>query len=200
MCSKNMRKILFFLCLFIIALNANARDVNVTSGDATEVMNLDNSALIEFDYTNLKIDGVPYKNWLRSQGRDFVKGWDSESESAAEGFINNWNDENKTGMYIAVTDEEKAAANYKIVVTFTDLNYGNLAKKIIFGGGRAKGSGNIKFYRKDSSEPFLTVEFKDEKGGNQYKWSKKQMRKAVYSNLGKEAVEVIQDYYKKGNK
>ncbi len=202
MCAKTiMKKILLLLCLTLTCISSSARDVNVISGDASVVMNIDNSAVIEFDYSNLEIDGIPYEKWLRSKGRDYVRGWDSESQYAEKGFIDNWNDENETGMFIATTDDEKNAAQYRIVVSFTSLSYGSITKKIITGiGGRAKGSGTIKVFKKGSDEALLIVEFKDERGGNQYKWAKKQMRKAVYSNLGKETVEVIQEYYKKNNK
>lgn len=82
-----MKKILISLCFSLVVIGSWAGDIKVLSGDLSVFNNRDITASLIFDYSNLKIEGTPYKQWLKDKGSDYVRDWPDQTTSSEEYFI-----------------------------------------------------------------------------------------------------------------
>ena len=89
-----MKKLLLS-ALLLATTPSWAGDINVLSGDLSVVKNPEITATVIFDYSDLMIEGKPWKEHLESRGEDFVRDWPAESAQSEGYFIACWNKDNK---------------------------------------------------------------------------------------------------------
>lgn len=156
-----MRKLLL-LALLLATAPSWAGDINILSGDLTVIKNPEITATVIFDYTDLMIEGKPWKEHLESRGEDFVKDWPSESTQSEAYFIKCWNKDNKKGLQVTTTKGN----DYTMVFDVNEMDMGSGAASFFigFGAGGAKMSGMMYLFQGNNSVPVLTVEIDGQTG------------------------------------
>lgn len=156
-----MRKLLL-LALLLATVPSWAGDINVLSGDLSVVKNPEITATVIFDYSDLMIEGKPWKEHLESRGEDFVRDWPAESAQSEGYFIACWNKDNKKGMQTTLSKGNE----YTMVFDVNEMDMGSGAASFFigFGAGGAKMSGTMYLFQGTNSVPVLTVEIDGQTG------------------------------------
>lgn len=139
-----------------------AGNINVLSGDLSVINNPEITATVIFDYSDLMIEGKPWKEHLESRGEDFVRDWPTESTQSEAYFIKCWNKDNKKGLQVTTTKGK----DYTMVFDVNELDMGSGAASFFigFGAGGAKMTGMMYLFQGDNSVPVLTVEIDGQTG------------------------------------
>ena len=119
--------IMAFLSMQIVARNA----IKVVCGDLSVFNNPDITASVLFDYEDLRIEGKPYMEHLRSRGNDFVRDWPQESTTSENYFIKCWNHDNEDGMQVTSSPNQ----DYIMVFDVSDMDMGSGAASMFVGFG-----------------------------------------------------------------
>ena len=98
-----MRKIFALLLTFFVATSSWAASIKVLSGDLSVFNDNSITASLIFDYSNLEIEGTPYKKWLKDKGADYVRDWPDQTKASEEYFIRCWNKDNDEGIQVSIT-------------------------------------------------------------------------------------------------
>lgn len=156
-----MRKLLL-LALLLATVPSWAGNINVLSGDLSVIKNPDITATVIFDYSDLMIEGKPWKEHLESRGEDFVRDWPSESTQSEAYFIKCWNKDNKKGLQVTTIKGKE----YTMVFDVNEMDMGSGAASFFigFGAGGAKMSGTMYLFEGTNSVPVLTVEIDGQTG------------------------------------
>lgn len=112
-------------------------DVDVESGNLSDLKNKEVRVLIEFDYSQCKIEDKDVDAFLKEKGQDWVESYPNEIASAESSFIAKFN---KKSKYCKITSDEEIA-DYKLVFKITKFHYGSTGASVIFGGGFTKKAG-----------------------------------------------------------
>ena len=89
-----MKKIFVLFFSFFIAVSSWSASIKVLSGNLSVFNDNNITATVIFDYSNLNIEGTPYKKWLKDKGSDYVRDWPEQSAASEEYFIRCWNKDN----------------------------------------------------------------------------------------------------------
>lgn len=157
-----MKKILISLCFSLVVIGSWAGDIKVLSGDLSVFNNRDITASLIFDYSNLKIEGTPYKQWLKDKGSDYVRDWPDQTTSSEEYFIRCWNKDNDEGVQVTSTKGK----TYIMVIDAREMHMGSGAASMLvgFGAGGAKLSGTMYIFKAGNNVPLLSVEIDGQTG------------------------------------
>lgn len=138
-----MKRILFALILLVVSINAIANS-KVTSGDKNILRDASGSFIVEFDFTNTKVENKPYKEYIASRSSEWNRDWQKDCKTGIGFFIKKWNRNNKKGM---MATEDKTAA-YRLVIKPSYINFGSAAMSwtIGFGAGGMKMSCTMELY------------------------------------------------------
>lgn len=120
---------------------------------------------IEFDYSNLMVEGYKLSDYLRTQtdSKDHEAEWNEQILEMEVKFRETFSDENKEGAKLVLNGDY----DYKILVHMNNIELGstgkNIAKAIIgFGGSKKGGSkfnGTIDIIEKSTNEIITTYPF-----------------------------------------
>ena len=157
-----MRKIFALLLTFFVATSSWAASIKVLSGDLSVFNDNSITASLIFDYSNLEIEGTPYKKWLKDKGADYVRDWPDQTKASEEYFIRCWNKDNDEGIQVSTTKGKP----YVMVIDAREMDMGSGAASMIigFGAGGAKLSGTMYIFKSGSNIPLLTVEIDGQTG------------------------------------
>ena len=157
-----MRKIFALLLTFFVAASSWAASIKVLSGDLSVFNDNSITASLIFDYSNLEIEGTPYKKWLKDKGSDYVRDWPDQTKASEEYFIRCWNKDNDEGIQVSTTKGKP----YVMVIDAREMDMGSGAASMIigFGAGGAKLSGTMYIFKSGSNIPLLTVEIDGQTG------------------------------------
>ena len=157
-----MKKILISLCFSFVVIGSWAGGIKVLSGELSVFNNRDITASLIFDYSNLKIEGTPYKQWLKDKGSDYVRDWPDQTTSSEEYFIRCWNKDNDEGVQVTSTKGK----TYIMVIDAREMHMGSGAASMLvgFGAGGAKLSGTMYIFKAGNNVPLLSVEIDGQTG------------------------------------
>lgn len=157
-----MKKIFALFFSFLIAASSWAASIKVLSGDLSVFNDNGITASLIFDYSNLKIEGTPYKKWLKDKGSDYVRDWPEQSTASEEYFIRCWNKDNDEGIQVSSTKGKP----YIMVIDAREMDMGSGAASMLvgFGAGGAKLSGTMYIFKAGSNVPLLSVEIDGQTG------------------------------------
>lgn len=154
-----MKKILFLMLSLMATINTMA-DSSVKSGDVKVLKDASATFSVEFDFTNTKVEGKPYKEYLASRNEKWNRDCPNDIQLGINTFIENWNKKNKKGMQAT----SNVNAPYKLVIKPSYISFGStaLAWTIGFGAGGMKMSGTMELYK--GSAKVLTIDVVDQTG------------------------------------
>lgn len=164
-----------FVSVFVatlVASNVFAKGddpIIVESGSLAFIKN-GGTATVVYDYSNLKVEGLPLDDFLASKDEKFYNDWESDIVPTAEnGFAAFVSTMNKN--FSAQVGSEMSA-DYKIVLHLNELGLGNVSANFNpFGGvkgGGAKISGIVDFIDNKTGEKICVLKFNNIKGVNAY--------------------------------
>lgn len=183
-------KIYLLLVTLCMAIPSFADDeLQVTANNLSAFNDPNATATVIFDYSNLKIEGTQYEQYLKEHGEDYVRDWPIQNKECEDVFIQQWNKSNSKGLKV---DAEKGKP-YTMRFEVTDLDLGNVAAALVigFGAGGAKMSGTMYLYKGDSQTPELTVKITGQTGHSKYTETKR--RKDLYKELAQDLVKEIKN-------
>ena len=136
---------LFLLCVMPI----EARDgdqVTLEAGTANVIWTL-NSAYFETYYSEAKVEGASWDQWLQKMGDDYVRDWPSDQQKIDNYFMNRFNKKTKKkgGLNLQNTNPNDP---YRFVIHFSDIDMGSIGGGVVasvFLGGFAKKAGGVNF-------------------------------------------------------
>lgn len=157
-----MKKIFVLFFSFFIAVSSWSASIKVLSGNLSVFNDNNITATVIFDYSNLNIEGTPYKKWLKDKGSDYVRDWPEQSAASEEYFIRCWNKDNDEGIQVTSTKGKP----YVMVIDAREMDMGSGAASMLvgFGAGGAKLSGTMYIFKSGSNIPLLTVEIDGQTG------------------------------------
>lgn len=155
--------------LTICAITSVAKDnpVTIESGNLA-ILKQNVAAVLEFDYSQLTIDGMPEAEYLAAQDDEYRADWPGVVSDSEAYFPQMFNKYIKNGMNISAT----TSPQYKIIVQIRTLSLGNMGQMFnpfsgIKGGG-AEISGKIFFVNLESGQSECIVSFAGIKGNSSY--------------------------------
>lgn len=142
-----MKQILFVL-ISLCAIPVCAKDgdqVTLQAGTANVIWTL-NSAYFETYYSEAKVEGDTWDQWLQKKGDDFVRDWPSDKQKVDTYFMTRFNKKTrKGGLNLQNTNPNDT---YRFVIHFSDIDMGSIGGGVVasvFLGGFAKKSGGVNF-------------------------------------------------------
>ena len=176
--------IMAFLSMPIVARNA----IKVVCGDLSVFNNPNITASVLFDYEDLRIEGKPYMEHLRSRGNDFVRDWPQESTTSENYFIKCWNHDNEDGMQVTSSPNQ----DYIMVFDVSDMDMGSGAASMFvgFGAGGATMSAKMYIFKKGNNIPVLVVNINGQSGRSGM--TEIVRRVDLYGELAEDLVETLQ--------
>ena len=182
-----MKKIFALFFSFFIAASSWAASIKVLSGDLSVFNDNGITASLIFDYSNLKIEGTPYKKWLKDKGSDYVRDWPEQTVASEEYFIRCWNKDNDEGIQVSSTKGKP----YIMVIDAREMDMGSGAASMLvgFGAGGAKLSGTMYIFKSGSNVPLLSVEIDGQTGRSAM--TELARRVDLYGELAEDMVKTI---------
>lgn len=182
-----MKKIFLFLFLFFTAFTSWAGSIKVISGDIAVFNNNGITASLIFDYSNLKIEGTPYQNWLKEKGNDYVRDWPEQCKASEEYFIRCWNKDNDKGLQVTSSEGKE----YYMIIDAREMDMGSAAASMFvgFGAGGAKLTGTMYIFKQGCDIPCLTVEIDGQTGRSAV--TEMARRIDLYGELAEDMVKTI---------
>lgn len=144
-----MKKLLAAFAFISLIMPVHAKDgdqITLQAGTANVIWTL-NSAFFETYYSEAKVEGVTWEQWLQNKGNDYVRDWPSDKQKVDNYFMARFNKKTKKkgGLNLQNTNPNDT---YHFVVHFLDIDMGSIGGGVaasIFLGGFAKKSGGVNF-------------------------------------------------------
>ena len=144
-----MKKLLTLALISICMLPIQAKDgdqITLQAGTANVIWTL-NSAYLETYYSEAKVDGLTWDQWLQKKGDDFVRDWPSDKQKVDIYFMTRFNKKTKKkgGLNLQNTNPNDT---YRFIIHFNDIDMGSIGGGVVasvFLGGFAKKSGGVNF-------------------------------------------------------
>lgn len=172
---KAIRKMLAFAVLTFAFLPVQAKDgdqLKLEAGSA-KVIWTSASAYLDLDFSDAKVEGKTWDEWLKSKGDDFVRDWPSDKEKVANYFMYRFNKKTKKkgGLRLQVTNPDDT---YRLVIHPTDIDMGSIGGGVVASaflgafakkaGGAVLKSGYIDVVNQADGKVVCRLSFKDVKG------------------------------------
>lgn len=181
-------KTLFLALLMTVSTLAAMAHTRVTKGDVKVLDNKEITCDISFDFTNTKVEDIPYKEYLEKRGEPFISEWENEViPYGTEYYSERWNKENKDGLQVS----ETAGGIYRMVIAPTYLNLGSSAMSTLigFGAGGCRFDGTISIYKDEELILEMTVSNQRSKSKslarNRFRDLMVQLVKDTFKSLGR---------------
>lgn len=144
-----MKKLLTLALFSICMLPIQAKDgdqITLQAGTANVIWTL-NSAYLETYYSEAKVEGLTWDQWLQKKGDDFVRDWPSDKQKVDIYFMTRFNKKTKKkgGLNLQNTNPNDP---YRFRIHFNDIDMGSIGGGVVasvFLGGFAKKSGGVNF-------------------------------------------------------
>ena len=144
-----MKKCLLFVLVSLCVTIVRAKDgdqVTLQAGTANVIWTL-TSAYFETYYSEAKVEGDTWDQWLQKKGDDYVRDWPSDKQKVDTYFMARFNSKTKKkgGLNLQNTNPNDA---YRFVIHFTDIDMGSIGGGVVasvFLGGFARKSGGVNF-------------------------------------------------------
>ena len=144
-----MKKYLLLVLVSLCVTSIRAKDgdqVTLQAGTANVIWTL-SSAYFETYYSEAKVEGDTWDQWLQKKGDDYVRDWPSDKQKVDAYFMARFNKKTskKKGLALQNTDPNDA---YRFVIHFTDIDMGSIGGGVVasvFLGGFARKSGGVNF-------------------------------------------------------
>lgn len=136
---------LFSLCMMPVQAK-DGDQVTLQAGTANVIWTL-NSAYFETYYSEAKVEGDSWDQWLQKKGADYVRDWPSDKQKVDTYFMTRFNKKTKKkgGINLQNTNPNDT---YRFVIHFSDIDMGSIGGGVVasvFLGGFAKKSGGVNF-------------------------------------------------------
>lgn len=136
---------LFSLCMMPVQAK-DGDQVTLQAGTANVIWTL-NSAYFETYYSEAKVEGDSWNQWLQKKGADYVRDWPSDKQKVDTYFMTRFNKKTKKkgGINLQNTNPNDT---YRFVIHFSDIDMGSIGGGVVasvFLGGFAKKSGGVNF-------------------------------------------------------
>lgn len=143
-----MKQILFVL-ISLCTIPVCAKDgdqVTLQAGTANVIWAL-NSAYFETYYSEAKVEGDTWDQWLQKKGEDYVRDWPADKRKIDTYFMEGFNKKTKKkrGLNLQNTNPNDA---YRFIIHFNDIDMGSIGGGVVasvFLGAFAKKSGGVNF-------------------------------------------------------
>lgn len=191
------RFILFSLMLLTSTLSfAQKEHIKVKSGNPKVLMQKGKYLRVEFDYTDLMIEGEPAQKYLSERGQDHVRDFPNDNHVAEGWFEDRWNEE--SDKYLRII--KLGNPDYTMKIHIKEMDLGNLAAAMWTFSRKAGGiiiSGTVSVADANGQE-VVAFEFDDYKGnstrGLDFKSPNDGRRRAVgYKSFCKDLLSVIEE-------
>ena len=144
-----MKKYLLLVLVSLCVTSIRAKDgdqVTLQAGTANVIWTL-SSAYFETYYSEAKVEGDTWDQWLQKKGDDYVRDWPSDKQKVDAYFMARFNKKTskKKGLALQNTNPNDA---YRFVIHFTDIDMGSIGGGVVasvFLGGFARKSGGVNF-------------------------------------------------------
>lgn len=146
-----MKKLkLFAVALLLLCMMpVQAKDgdqVTLQAGTANVIWTL-NSAYFETYYSEAKVEGDSWDQWLQKKGADYVRDWPTDKQKVDTYFMTRFNKKTKKkgGLNLQNTNPNDT---YRFIIHFSDIDMGSIGGGVVasvFLGGFAKKSGGVNF-------------------------------------------------------
>lgn len=172
---KAIKKVLAFVVFSFAFLPVQAKDgdqLKLEAGSA-KVIWTSASAYLDLDFSEAKVEGKTWDEWLKSKGDDFVRDWPSDKNKVANYFMYRFNKKTKKkgGLRLQVTNPDDT---YKLVIHPTDIDMGSIGGGVVAGaflgafakkaGGAVLKDGYIDVVNQADGKVVCRLSFKDVKG------------------------------------
>ena len=136
---------LFSLCMMPVQAK-DGDQVTLQAGTANVIWTL-NSAYFETYYSEAKVEGDSWDQWLQKKGDDYVRDWPSDKQKVDTYFMTRFNKKTKKkgGINLQNTNPNDT---YRFIIHFSDIDMGSIGGGVVasvFLGGFAKKSGGVNF-------------------------------------------------------
>lgn len=167
-------------CLLLVVslcsvLSASAKDgdqMKLEAGKVNSIWSL-NSAFFVIDFSEAKVEGKTWDNWLESKGNDYVKDWPIDIKKLEIYFMSRFNKKtNKKGGLQLQNDNPDD--RYKFVIHLDDIDMGSIGGGVVASaflgvfakksGGVNLKSGYIDIIDQETNTVVCRLSFKDVKG------------------------------------
>lgn len=120
--------------------------VTLQAGTANVIWTL-NSAYFETYYSEAKVEGDSWDQWLQKKGADYVRDWPTDKQKVDTYFMTRFNKKTKKkgGLNLQNTNPNDT---YRFIIHFSDIDMGSIGGGVVasvFLGGFAKKSGGVNF-------------------------------------------------------
>ncbi len=144
-----MKRFLLLTVVTLLFAPLHAKDgdqITLQSGTANVIWTL-NSAYFETDWSEAKVEGVSWDQWLESKGPDYVRDWPSDKRKIEEYFLKRFNKKTskKNGLSLQTSNPNDS---YSFVIHLLDVDMGSIGGGVVasaFLGSFAKKSGGVNF-------------------------------------------------------
>ena len=142
---KIIAVVLFSLCMMPVQAK-DGDQVTLQAGTANVIWTL-NSAYFETYYSEAKVEGDSWGQWLQKKGADYVRDWPSDKQKVDTYFMTRFNKKTKKkgGINLQNTNPNDT---YRFIIHFSDIDMGSIGGGVVasvFLGGFAKKSGGVNF-------------------------------------------------------
>ena len=142
-------KLVAVALLWLCMMPVQAKDgdqVTLQAGTANVIWTL-NSAYFETYYSEAKVEGDSWDQWLQKKGDDYVRDWPTDKQKVDLYFMTRFNKKTKKkgGLNLQNTNPNDT---YRFIVHFNDIDMGSIGGGVVasvFIGGFAKKSGGVNF-------------------------------------------------------
>ena len=144
-----MKRFLILTGFTLLFSSLHAKDgdqITLQAGTANVIWTL-NSAYFETDWSEAKVEGVSWDQWLESKGPDYVRDWPSDKRKIEEYFLKRFNKKTskKNGLSLQTSNPNDS---YSFVIHLLDVDMGSIGGGVVasaFLGSFAKKSGGVNF-------------------------------------------------------
>ena len=142
-------KLIAVALLSLCMMPVQAKDgdqVTLQAGTANVIWTL-NSAYFETYYSEAKVEGDSWDQWLQKKGDDYVRDWPSDKQKVDTYFMTRFNKKTKKkgGINLQNTNPNDT---YRFIIHFSDIDMGSIGGGVaasVFLGGFARKSGGVNF-------------------------------------------------------
>lgn len=136
---------LFLLCMMPVQAK-DGDQVTLQAGTANVIWTL-NSAYFETCYSEAKVEGDSWDQWLQKKGSDYVRDWPSDKQNVDAYFMTRFNKKTgkKGGLNLQNTNP---GDTYRFIIHFSDIDMGSIGGGVVasvFLGVFGKKSGGVNF-------------------------------------------------------
>lgn len=160
------------LCFVLTATAKDGDQMRLDAGTVNYIWTL-NSAFFNIDFSDARVEGKAWDNWLESKGDDYVKDWPTDIKNLETYFMSRFNKKTrkKGGLQLQNTNPED---KYKFVIHLDDLDMGSIGGGVVASaflgvfakksGGVDLKSGYIDIVDQEANKVVCRLSFKDVRG------------------------------------